>query len=831
MAIPSVGSRSCEELFHDKRFFLLQKIPDRSHVKELITKRGGVVVKVEEQADLVIADHDGKFAPPGSISWTYIRDSDEKGYLQNVNDHLAGPTSLSAPRSLTMKFKQSTRTVFSKEDDKFLYKHCISAEKEGIKTNGNKFYQKLEQMNNRHTFQSWRDRWIKKGPFLKQKYSNEIACENIAQDHHSTGNRSNVTDIQHQLELEPNYRTPNKSPTPNQDVIKNPSLKHSELKINIPQDQIIVSPGGEFTQYETDLLLDAYTDIMEVDEAQSIAAWMAWAYEYPNHTAQEWRNYFVEYVKPMHDRNSSGTMEISTNLEATASPHALADQSLVTNVYAPIKNLEDGNLQRTPGSNMSQDYNILNEKGFRKAVQRIATKVHLIFNENLEICGRKIPLSEIWKTAQLPEFGGLDKITENNLWCSIARKLGFNSRDTAAANELSYCYHEILARLGKNGFTIDSEKKNEKVIYTDQVTHMEDNCNSEGRSIQVPLHSLQKSDGNSLKRRINQHSKLQKYAETKRRRVNDNKDASLEVPATPEEKITASLSALLFDGKLSPVNQLSLGSFEKNENEILSPFDKSIHYNRRLDFRAPNSRFVSPSEFHDMDQEAPYSLIPPVSSQEYGTTSKLVSGKHYEKLVTQKNEVANEAHKDCLSPCLETSCKNYNYCESQSLGTEDDFGQHLIGKQKSCTPLLKLCQKTESSVCSQGHTHDKLTTSTLKNVTNDVPEERNRDLLQEFITDQVIGLGFPQDVIIEALEATSMKIGLESHIQQVMDSILNGDGIPDNLSGVWTLDDDKALKEQARGKEYERIVKKHGKEEIKLRHQFWIDMEDADDTG
>ena len=86
-------------------------------------------------------------------------------------------------------------------------------------------------------------------------------------------------------------------------------------------------------------------------------------------------------------------------------------------------------------------------------------------------------------------------------------------------------------------------------------------------------------------------------------------------------------------------------------------------------------------------------------------------------------------------------------------------------------------------------------------------------------------------MIIEALEATSMKIGLESHIQQVMDSILNGDGIPDNLSGVWTLDDDKALKEQARGKEYERIVKKHGKEEIKLRHQFWIDMEDADDTG
>ncbi|CCU78465.1 hypothetical protein BGHDH14_bgh03313 [Blumeria hordei DH14] len=818
MAIPSppVGSQGCEKIFLNKKFFLLQKIPDRSHIKELITKRGGEVVKVEEQADLIIADHNGKFAPPRSVSWTYIRDSDERGYLQDVNDHLAGPTSFCAPRSITKQFKQSTRTGFSNEDDRFLYKSCLSAEKKGIKTNGNKFYQKLEQM-------SWRDRWIKKGPFLKQKYSNETACENIAGDHHSTGNLPNVTEIQHQLELEQNFRTPKKSPITNQDVIKNPGLKHSDLEIKIPQDQIIVSPGGEFTQYETNLLLDAYTDIMEVDEAQIIAAWMAWAHE-------EWRNYFMEYVKPMCDRNSSGPMEISTNLEATASPRALSDQSLAINVYAQTKNQEDTYPQRTPGSNRSYNSKILEEEHLKKAVERIATKLHLLFNENLKICGRKIPLPEIWKIAQLPEFGGLDKINEHNLWYSIAKKLGFNSRDTAAANELSYCYHEILTRLGKDpvqsGFTTDSEKNNEEVIYTNQKTYMEEIGKSEGRIIQVPIQGLEKSDGNSLKRRINQRSKLQKHAEMKRRRVNDDKDASLEVPATPEEKINASSSALLFDGKLSPVNQLSLGSFEKNENKFISPSDKPINLNRRLDFRASNSRFVSPSEIHDVDQEAQYSLIPLVSNQECGTKSKLVSGKHYKNLVTQKNEFANEARKDSSSPCLDNS-KNY---ESQSLGTEDDFGQQLSGKQKSSIPLLKPCQNRDSSICSQGRSHDNLITCTLQNTTNDVPEERNRDLLQEFITDQVIGLGFPQDVIIEALEATSMKIGLESHIQQVMDSLLNGDGIPNNLSGVWTLDDDKALKEQPRGKEYERIVKKHGKEKIKLRHQFWIDMEDADDA-
>ncbi|KAI9799670.1 MAG: hypothetical protein M1825_004405 [Sarcosagium campestre] len=57
--------------------------------------------------------------------------------------------------------QKGTRVRFTAEDDAALYDWVISCEKRGESILGNNIYKQLEEFNPRHTYQSWRDRWIK----------------------------------------------------------------------------------------------------------------------------------------------------------------------------------------------------------------------------------------------------------------------------------------------------------------------------------------------------------------------------------------------------------------------------------------------------------------------------------------------------------------------------------------------------------------------------------------------------------------------------------------------------------------------------------------------
>ena len=46
---------------------------------------------LEKLANIMIADHARKDAVPGSYSWTWIEQSVNKGKLEDLNDHRAGP--------------------------------------------------------------------------------------------------------------------------------------------------------------------------------------------------------------------------------------------------------------------------------------------------------------------------------------------------------------------------------------------------------------------------------------------------------------------------------------------------------------------------------------------------------------------------------------------------------------------------------------------------------------------------------------------------------------------------------------------------------------------
>lgn len=104
-------------------------------------------------------------------------------------------------------------------------------------------------------------------------------------------------------------------------------------------------------------------------------------------------------------------------------------------------------------------------------------------------------------------------------------------------------------------------------------------------------------------------------------------------------------------------------------------------------------------------------------------------------------------------------------------------------------------------------------------------------IMEEFMTSRA-GLGYSNEIINEALYATSLTIG--GTATRVMESLLKGQGIPDDMPGVWTKKDDKLLEKwrlsinsgnKVVGKAiYDKLLLRHGREEVKARKIFLKSM-------
>ena len=149
-------------LFDGLSFFLVQRVPLRSTYVEKIKNNGGSVAKFEKQADYLIADHVRKEAPAGSISYKFIDESIRNGALGDPSQHLAGPP-LGTVRNVGSAIPSSSRrNPFTSEDDRILWEWVEECKGKGALVKGNTIYQQLEARNPRHTYQSWRDRYLKR---------------------------------------------------------------------------------------------------------------------------------------------------------------------------------------------------------------------------------------------------------------------------------------------------------------------------------------------------------------------------------------------------------------------------------------------------------------------------------------------------------------------------------------------------------------------------------------------------------------------------------------------------------------------------------------------
>ncbi|KAG5663300.1 hypothetical protein KAF25_001236 [Fusarium avenaceum] len=161
-------------IFKDCKFWIAQRVPQRSRWIDLVRQNGGTVVPLEKQADMLIADYVRKDVPPGSYSWQFIEDSINNGIIQLKDRYLIGRHP-DEPRPVgSGQLSRSTRTKFSAEDDANIAKWALEHPTE---QKGNRIWQEYERINPRHTAQSWRDRYVKKLLLLGRNDLERLAAQ------------------------------------------------------------------------------------------------------------------------------------------------------------------------------------------------------------------------------------------------------------------------------------------------------------------------------------------------------------------------------------------------------------------------------------------------------------------------------------------------------------------------------------------------------------------------------------------------------------------------------------------------------------------------------
>lgn len=103
-------------------------------------RHGGVIEAYDKRADVLIADHARRDAPPNSFSWRLITESDREGQFLDKEPHRIGrpPTE---PRPVSSKEPtKSRRTPYTPADDALLAAWVSRS----TQKSGNKIYQELE---------------------------------------------------------------------------------------------------------------------------------------------------------------------------------------------------------------------------------------------------------------------------------------------------------------------------------------------------------------------------------------------------------------------------------------------------------------------------------------------------------------------------------------------------------------------------------------------------------------------------------------------------------------------------------------------------------------
>ena len=255
--LPRDGART--GVFEGQKLWFSRNVPMRSRFMHQAESNGAEIVVEEKHADVLLVDHAKKPAAPGTHSYQYVELSVRNGLLEDLADHAVGVTDrANRPVGSITTASKGERTPFTAADDQFLWDWIKPYAEAGGAAAGNEIYKQLEKANPRHTFQSWRDRWLK------------YVSTQDRQRPPVTPDRQTIANIF--------------------DMSQSPTA--SEL-----EEKPFKGRFSDFTTSDARMLFKAANNILGTDEEDLPESWQKVAGAYGPHSAREWRSFFEHEVK------------------------------------------------------------------------------------------------------------------------------------------------------------------------------------------------------------------------------------------------------------------------------------------------------------------------------------------------------------------------------------------------------------------------------------------------------------------------------------------------------------------------------------------------------
>ncbi|KAK1590581.1 Rap1 Myb domain-containing protein [Colletotrichum navitas] len=780
-------------LFKETSFYVFQRVPDRKTILDLITQNGGKIVKTDtNKADIIIADHPRPEYPSTSLHWKFIKDSVDNGAIQETDKYLIHQSPItsrlvgsSRSPALSAPLK-GTRTPFTAADDAILAKWVLSHPIN--KRSGNEVYKTLEEMNNRHTRQSWRDRWVKKVSKLSQAALDSLVAS--APDiQHSTpfpeiaqaGRRRSLAPVAPAVAQLPAAETPRAEAKP----------------------ELTPSKRNKFTKAEDDELIQA---AREHGPPLTTRFFQAFADRNTSHSLVAWRKHWTDILKPLLDEDFEGknplpkelSMNNHTLKQDTACSGQLSRQNEqarqldtlpITKTSGPVAPLvsrptaEEDYSTQTPetqgdgvaSQGISREFFFDHLKGFWE-FRRLKGAAGSGINEldlgiNPKINGQPIDTYLLWQVVRDQYLQGGVEID----WEAAAKSLGLQSE---AAQPLQQYYTDYVFEFAASGVLDEPDAESE-----------DDDETSQSEKDELDLGILSKpqdmqSDATlstSKKRLAIAMNPLGTPSTPNGRKKRQRFASDDEIPSTPDERL-----GIASFGNIGPSPSLSAGQGPR-----------VIHGEEDVDMEGQVEQ--SPSRrarrFEPETQDFAFEDVPRQETQ--GSAEFDISPS--QQLLGEVDAV------EFVTP-MPLSFKDKGKGVEREPATISSTARGLPAETIEVAPK----ERKERAIPDSQDSLDK--TAELE------------DLIERFDT-----FGYARKDIITALKATSLCTPLATDL---LKHLKKHKELPNNWQGVWTTNDDRRLRRVDDGnleagrhraklqKYWDYLVKKHTQERIQRRREF-----------
>lgn len=148
--------------------------------------------------------------------------------------------------------------------------------------------------------------------------------------------------------------------------------------------------------------------------------------------------------------------------------------------------------------------------------------------------------------------------------------------------------------------------------------------------------------------------------------------------------------------------------------------------------------------------------------------------------------------------------------------TQDFEFQPLVEVDKSSFVTISSSPRRSKAPTNSNSSHGGEDPDADDSSTQSLTDSQKIAELETFV-DHWVGLGYSEDLVFEALQATSM---LQENVGTVVEELTEGNGIPENVRGVWTAFDDAVLEAGSGHRQFSRLLVKHGATGVAGRRRF-----------